>query len=134
MQPKTQIVINHIAATLDGWELSGWVIWKIAAETSVARSTVYKAIKKLKDMGAIESKVFTRRQWVNPDELYPFAFEDKTLFLTEKRIVEMTTSLITTQAAIWSAIQWGEKLGYFERMNGGSYGYMVRCKEVKNAA
>lgn len=48
---KQQVIMEHIRDHYEGWKLSGDTVWRIAAECEVARSTVYRAIKKLLALG-----------------------------------------------------------------------------------
>lgn len=112
-------VLRWIADNYDGWYLGGRTIWMIAEECQVAQSTVYRAVKALRIMGAVnEKKVYTGRQFVKPQEIAKYADVDRVLMLTEARYQQMRQELFATQGAIYAGIRFGLQRAHFEPMSG----------------
>jgi len=125
----TKQVINHINENYTDWELSGWACWRIAGETGAAISTVYRAIKSLREMGAMDGKKFVRRQFLKPEEYIPFADCVGLLLLTDNKVERIVHDCVATKAAVFNSLRWAELSGVLERRNGGCYGLMYQVKE-----
>lgn len=128
-QTKTREIIQWIADHyFEDLPLSGWVTWRIAGEMQCARSTVYRAIKKLREMDAINGDgQYVGRKAVQPEEIAAFA-TNETLLLTDKKMEEIARALLTTRFVISAAVRWGVMCEKFIERNGGSYGYLLQVK------
>lgn len=135
MQRKSKLtsVISHVQANYEDWELKGWVIWRIALECDVCISTIYRAIKCLRDDGRIQTGKLTRREWIDHKALLPYFRNEMALF-TKAKYETIQADLFCSSNAIYQAIRWGLLMGDFERLNGGSYGDLLRLKGMANAA
>ena len=123
---KIEQITANISGNYQGWKLAGDVCWRLAEEHQVAISTVYRAIDRLRCLGAIDGKVYTGRQFVHPDEIATCAAEDGTLLLTATKQAELAKKFFATTAAISLGVQYGLRSGRMTELNGGFYGYMVR--------
>lgn len=126
---KLEITKNHIASKYEGRDLSGLTIYRIAGEMEVSASTVYKAVRELRNIGAVQGTIYVGRQFVHPDEVATAA-EDGTLLLTSTKLVEIARRFFATENAVTQGVQYGIRSGRMAQINGGFYGYMVRIVTV----
>lgn len=127
MTATAKQVISHINAHYTDYPLAGWMIPKIAAETDCAQSTVYRAIKQLRAMGAMDGKTFIRRQWLSFDDLLPY-FRNDMLLVDVVKAQRIAEECITTLPAVYAGLRWAQMMGQVEQLNGGSYGLLYRQK------
>lgn len=124
----TKAVISYINANYTDYQLAGWMIPKIAAETDTSQGTVYRAIRQLRAMGAMDGKTFTRRQLVTIEDLQPY-FRNEMLLITTDKAAQIAAETISTLPAIYAALRWAEMCRYIEQRNGGSYGLLYVLRE-----
>lgn len=112
-------VLRWIQEHYDGSKLAGRTCWMIAEECQVAISTVYRAIKALRIMGAVnDDKVYTGRQFVKPTEIARYADPDRMILLTEAKQQQIARDLFATKSALYAGIRWGLQRSDFEELNG----------------
>lgn len=131
---KQQVIMEHIRDHYEGWKLSGDTVWRIAAECEVARSTVYRAIKKLYLMSTIDKeKRYEPAQALMEtlDYIRENAFEGEFLVTDEKRIT-MAKELYSSEEMIIKNILFFLSINVLAAPPSGQvYGWRLRV--VKNA-
>jgi len=119
-------VMEHIRDNYSGWKLSGWAMWRIAADCECAISTVYRAVNHLIAMKAVdENRIYSGRQFIPTAELinhlppeYPFFYENHRDQLVKK--------LFTTPEALYFSVEWAiQSRGVKDFASGNTYGWML---------
>jgi predicted DNA-binding transcriptional regulator YafY len=88
---------------------------RIAGELEISRTTVYRAIRQLRDMNALDGETFTGR-FVQPDELVA-TISDMPLMITDA----LAAALMTTEATLDASIAWAERVGAIKPVRQGLY-------------
>ncbi|MBX3082943.1 MAG: hypothetical protein KF716_15015 [Anaerolineae bacterium] len=123
---KQQVKVQHwIADHYDGFTLTGQITWMIAEECQVARSTVYRAINSLREIGAVnEKRVYIGRQFIKPEEIARYAI-DGTILMTETKAKQIANDLFAVKSAVWAGVRWGVIKRNFQRHE-SFYGTLLR--------
>jgi transposase-like protein len=91
------------------------LVKRIAGELEISRTTVYRAIRQLRDMDALSGEAFTGR-FVQPDELVA-AIADLPLMITDT----LAANFMTTEATLDASIAWAERVGAIKPVRQGLY-------------
>ena len=132
MVAATQSKVKRwIADHYDGDVLMGKTMWRIACECECAISTVYRAVKALIEVGAVNAqKQYIGRQFIQPAEIARYADCDRILALSQVRMEQMAHDLFAAPGAIYAGIRWGLIKAIFTEMNGYPGIRMLRVKAL----
>jgi hypothetical protein len=101
-------------------------IWRCAAEVGCAAGTVYRQIRWMKAEGLVEDGHYVTRKYIPAATLVKFLDSDYGTFISDKWYQQVAAALFSEQRWIYHCLTWAIQSGAITRLNGGSYGWLLR--------